>query len=152
METEELERKLERQIAMLERLKEEIVSGTSESDFLGYDRNRGRSFDGLIDSETMEMYDSEYKRFNEVLRKKGFGPGNRRSEVEIIATILEITRQGVKKTNILHKANLSYIQLKNYVTFLLEKGLLENIGNTYSTTKKGRLFLITWQNTLMILE
>ncbi|MEE9564437.1 MAG: winged helix-turn-helix domain-containing protein, partial [Candidatus Hydrothermarchaeaceae archaeon] len=63
-----------------------------------------------------------------------------------------IARQGVNKTNILYRANLSYTQLKNYVAFLLEKGLLEHIGNKYSTTNKGRLFLITWQNTLVLLE
>ena len=100
----------------------------------------------------METYDIEYERLARIIHKKGFGLNNRRSEMEIIATILDITKQGVKKTKILYKANLSYVQLKNYVSFLLEKGLLENIGNMYSTTKKGRLFLITWQNTLMLLE
>lgn len=152
METKEIEKILESQIARLERLKEEIELGADEADFEGYDQDRERSFVGLIDKGTMETYDIEYERLARIIHKKGFGLNNRRSEMEIIATILDITKQGVKKTKILYKANLSYVQLKNYVSFLLEKGLLENIGNMYSTTKKGRLFLITWQNTLMLLE
>lgn len=152
METKEIGRILESQIARLERLKEEIELGADEADFEGYDRDRERSFVGLIDKGTMETYDIEYERLARIIHKKGFGLNNRRSEMEIIATILDIAKQEVKKTKILYKANLSYVQLKNYVSFLLEKGLLENIGNMYSTTKKGRLFLITWQNTLMLLE
>jgi predicted transcriptional regulator len=100
----------------------------------------------------METYAREYERFRDIIHKRGFGLDNRRSEMEIIATILDIARQGINKTNVLYKANLNYVQLKNYVGFLLEKGLLESIGNMYSTTKKGNLFLITWQNTLMLLE
>ncbi len=152
METKEIGKILESQIARLERLKEEIELGADEADFEGYDQDRERSFVGLMDKGTMETYDIEYERLARIIHKKGFGLNNRRSEMEIIATILDITKQGVKKTKILYKANLSYVQLKNYVSFLLEKGLLENIGNMYSTTKKGRLFLITWQNTLMLLE
>ena len=152
METKEIGKILESQIARLERLKEEIELGADEADFEGYDQDRERSFVGLMDKGTMETYDIEYERLARIIHKKGFGLNNRRSEMEIIATILDMAKQGVKKTNILYKANLSYVQLKNYVSFLLEKGLLENIGNMYSTTKKGRLFLITWQNTLMLLE
>ena len=152
MEPEEIEMKVNNQIARLERLKEEIESGADESDFSGHDQNRGHSFAGLIDSETIETYDREYERFKHMIHKSGFGLNKRRSEMEIVATILDITMKGVNKTNILYKANLSYTQLKNYVTFLLEKGLLEHIGNKYSTTNKGRLFLITWQNTLVLLE
>jgi len=150
MEKKEIEERLERQMARLEKLKAEIDSVASEVNFEGHAREH--SFIGLIDSETIETYDREYERFRDILQKRGFSVNTRRSEMEIIATILDIARQGVKKTNILYKANLSYVQLKNYVGFLLEKGLLENIGNMYSTTKKGRLFLITWQNTLMLLE
>ena len=150
METEEIEERLQRQIARLEKLKEEVESMASEANFEGYARER--SFVGLIDNETMETYAREYERFRDIIHKMGFGLDNRRSEMEIIATILDIARQGINKTNILYKANLSYVQLKNYVGFLLEKGLLESIGTMYSTTKKGRLFLITWQNTLMLLE
>jgi len=150
MATEKIEIQLERQIARLEKLKAEIDSAASEANFEGHAREH--SFIGLIDSETIETYDKEYERFRDILQKRGFSVNTRRSEMEIIATILDIARQGVRKTNILYRANLSYVQLKNYVGFLLERGLLENIENIYSTTKKGNLFLITWQNTLMLLE
>lgn len=150
MKTEEIEMRLERQILRLEKMKSEIEARAGEADFKGYDR--GRSFVEYIDDETMAAYAKEYERFRHIIHKEGFGPNNRRSDMEIIATILDIARQGVNKTNILYKANLSYVQLKNYIGFLLEKDLLENIGNKYSTTKKGNLFLITWQNTMMLLE
>ncbi|MEE8402361.1 MAG: winged helix-turn-helix domain-containing protein [Candidatus Hydrothermarchaeaceae archaeon] len=150
METKEIERRLEKQIARLELLKGEIESREGEVTFAGHDRDR--SFAGLMDSETLEAYTRDYEKFRHIIHKRGFGLNNRRSEMEIVANILDIARQGVNKTKILYKANLSYIQLKNYVGFLLEKGLLERIGRTYSTTKKGTLFLITWQNTLLLLE
>jgi predicted transcriptional regulator len=146
-----METQPEKQITRLEKLKEEIESGATKVDFEGYDRGRESAF-GLIDREMTETHAREYKRFRHIIYKKGFGLNKRRSEMEIIATILDIAGQGIYKTNILYKANLSYTQLKNYVAFLLEKGLLEHIGNKYSTTNKGRLFLITWQNTLVLLE
>lgn len=152
MNPEDIGAKLEKQIARLERLKEEIESGENGASFEGYNQNRGDPLSGVIDNGIIETYDKEYERFKHIIHKRGFGLNNRRSEMEIIAAILDIARRGVNKTNILYKANLSYVQLKNYVGFLLEKGLLENIGRKYSTTQKGRLFLITWQNTLMLLE
>lgn len=152
MESEEIETRLEKQIERLEKLKQEIGSSGNRPDFQGYDKGGEFPLVGVVDSETMEKYVKEYERFRHIIQKKGFGLNNRRSEMEIIANILDIARKGVKKTKILYKANLSYVQLKNYVSFLLEKGLLKKVENEYSTTKKGTLFLITWQNTLMLLE
>ena len=70
---------------------------------------------------------------------------NRRSEMEIIAEILKLSKDGSKTTELLYQGNLSYTQLKNYLPFLLEKNILEegfaiNNGNTcrlYKVTEKG---------------
>jgi len=70
---------------------------------------------------------------------------NRRSEIDIIGEILILSQNGVRKTEILYQANLCYLQLKKYLSFLLEKNILEekvirNNGNSFSvyqTTPKG---------------
>ena len=65
-----------------------------------------------------------------------------RSRTEIIATILEAANGGVTKTKIMYKAFLSYAQLKEYLSMLVENGLLENrVDGIYKTTNKGIKFL-----------
>jgi predicted transcriptional regulator len=76
---------------------------------------------------------------------------HRRSDIEILALILKITRVGAIKTQILYQANLSYYQLKNYLKFLIKAGFIEKNGSTkrkakYTTTQKGNLFLYHWAN------
>lgn len=70
----------------------------------------------------------------------------RRSEIQIIGSILDVSKNGVKKTEILHQNNMSFSQLQNYLSFLIEKNVIEeNIvsnGNgtssrMYVTTTKG---------------
>ena len=50
---------------------------------------------------------------------------NRRSELDIIAKILTLSKKGAKKTNILYKCNLSYTQIQDYLPFLIDKEVLE---------------------------
>ncbi len=152
MKLKEIEMRLGKQISRLETLKAEIESGADDASFERYNPNVGGPPVGLMDDETIEKYIQEYDRFRDVIQHKGFGLNNRRSEMEIIANILDIARKGVNKTRILYNANLSYVQLKNYVGFMLDKGLMENVEGKYSTTNKGKLFLITWQNTLALLD
>jgi predicted transcriptional regulator len=68
-----------------------------------------------------------------------------RSRTEIIALILEIANNsnGVNKTKIMYNAFLSYPQLKQYLSFLLEKDLIFHLEKerTYKTTDKGLHFL-----------
>ena len=74
---------------------------------------------------------------------------NRRSEIEIIGHILRLSSEGAKKTELLYQGNFSYSQLQGYLTFLLEKNILEeteikNNGSStkcYKTTEKGFIFL-----------
>ena len=66
-----------------------------------------------------------------------------RSRTDITAQILEAANGGVTKTKIMYKAFLSYAQLKEYLTVLIENGLLEYIEGEqiYKTTEKGTRFL-----------
>ena len=66
-----------------------------------------------------------------------------RSRTDITAQILEAANGGVTKTKIMYKAFLSYAQLKEYLTVLIENGLLEYIEGeqNYRTTEKGNRFL-----------
>lgn len=69
----------------------------------------------------------------------------RRDKLYIIAEILEIAKNGALKTQIMYKANLSFAQLNNYLTFILKTQLLmrnrEHQKNVYRTTDKGFEFL-----------
>jgi predicted transcriptional regulator len=71
-----------------------------------------------------------------------------RDKIEIISHVLEATNGGAIKTRIMYKAVLSYNQMKVYVNFLAEKGLLEYAYQQdvriVRTTEKGLLFLDTY--------
>ena len=64
--------------------------------------------------------------------------GNR-SRTEIVSNILDAANGGVTKTKIMYVAFLSYNQLKEYLSVLIENNLIEyNEGTqTYKTTVKG---------------
>jgi predicted transcriptional regulator len=53
--------------------------------------------------------------------------------------ILEAANGGATKTRIMYKAFLSYAQLKEYLSVLIENNLLEYLAGvqTYKTTEKG---------------
>ncbi len=63
--------------------------------------------------------------------------------MDIIADILQSAKSGIKKTEIMFKADLNFIQLNRYLPLLLEKGLIvkNNEQRMYKTTKKGLDFL-----------
>ena len=72
----------------------------------------------------------------------------RRSEIDIMASILSEARKGAGKTRIMYKCNLSHRQLQVYLKFLLDMKLLmsftqqvDSKTNFYETTTKGRDFL-----------
>ena len=71
----------------------------------------------------------------------------RRSEIQIIEEILDMSQKGARKTEILYKGNMSFLQLNNYLSNLIEKEIIsEDIGSIgngstskmYTTTKKGK--------------
>ena len=62
-----------------------------------------------------------------------------RSRTEIVSMILEAANGGATKTRIMYKAFLSYDQLREYLSILIENNLLEFLQGlqTYKTTEKG---------------
>jgi predicted transcriptional regulator len=66
-----------------------------------------------------------------------------RNRTEIVSMILEAANGGATKTRIMYKAFLSYAQLKEYLSVLIENNLLEYLegSQTYKTTEKGFNFL-----------
>jgi len=63
-----------------------------------------------------------------------------RSRTEIVCNILDATNGGgATKTKIMYAAFLSYAQLKEYLSVLIENNLLEysNGTQTFRTTEKG---------------
>lgn len=78
-------------------------------------------------------------RAQTVLQKRG------RDRLSIIAEILDITLHGSLKTQIMYRANLSFAQLNDYLSFLSKSNLLEKVetkGKTFfKSTQKGILFL-----------
>jgi len=62
-----------------------------------------------------------------------------RSRTEIVSNILEAANGGVTKTKIMYKAFLSYNQLKEYISILIENNLIEYLDGThkFKTTAKG---------------
>jgi len=66
----------------------------------------------------------------------------RRSDVEIIADMLEVGENGAGKTEIMYSANMSYSQIQKYLGFLMSRGFIDKvkIGNpavTYQVTDLG---------------
>jgi predicted transcriptional regulator len=69
----------------------------------------------------------------------------RRGKLAIIADVLEIAKDGCKKTQIMYKTNLSFTQLNEYLTFMLMENLIAHMQRgekeIYKTTEKGLDFL-----------
>ena len=66
-----------------------------------------------------------------------------RSRTEIVGNILDAANGGATKTKIMYKSFLSYVQLKEYLSVLIENNLLEYIDGThkFKTTEKGLNYL-----------
>jgi predicted transcriptional regulator len=62
-----------------------------------------------------------------------------RSRTEIVSMILDSTNGGATRTKIMYKAFLSYSQLKEYLSILIENNLIEYLDGTHKfrTTEKG---------------
>jgi predicted transcriptional regulator len=66
-----------------------------------------------------------------------------RSRTEITGNILDAANGGANKTKIMYTAFLSYNQLKDYLSILIENNLLEYLEGTktFKTTERGLNFL-----------
>jgi predicted transcriptional regulator len=74
----------------------------------------------------------------------------RRNRLYIIAEILDIAKDGSLKTQIMYRANLSFAQLNEYLSFLIKIHLLriqkENGKKIYETTEKGNEYLEKYED------
>ena len=71
-------------------------------------------------------------------------PKKYRTKIEIMAQILQTANgHSTHKTRLMFSVYLSYEQLKEYLSTLVQSGLIERIENThkYKTTEKGLKFL-----------
>jgi predicted transcriptional regulator len=80
----------------------------------------------------------------------------RRDRLYIIAQILEISKSGCLKTQIMYRANLSFAQLNGYLSFLTKIRLLalenENNKTIYVTSAKGNQYLEKYEDIADLLE
>jgi predicted transcriptional regulator len=73
---------------------------------------------------------------------------NRRSRTEVIIDILSEAQSGANKTRIMYRVNLNFLRFNQYLSEMVENGLLkaENNGNgriMYKTTEGGKALLET---------
>jgi len=66
----------------------------------------------------------------------------RRSDIEIIADMLQVGENGAGKTEIMYSANMSYSQIQKYLGYLMGQGYIAKMkmGNpsvTYQVTGSG---------------
>jgi len=67
----------------------------------------------------------------------------RRSGIEIIGEILDLSKKGAKKTEILYQNNMSFSQLQNYLSFLIEKNILKESFITNDNGIKSKVYITT---------
>ena len=82
---------------------------------------------------------------------------NKRSELEIVAQMLSLAREDVKKTPLMYQTNLCYTHFIEYMDFLLEKGFLgvkngDPSGKVYYISEKGKKFLDHINGTLKLVK
>ena len=66
----------------------------------------------------------------------------RRNDLDICAEILQIVKDGAKKTRIVYGANLNFKIVEKYLRRLIENGLLDMMDERrFITTRKGAQFL-----------
>jgi len=72
-----------------------------------------------------------------------------------MAELLDVAREGVNKTRIMYQASLSFAQLKEYVTLVIDLNLLEAVKTSkrtiYKTTEKGLRFLQSYREIVELL-
>jgi predicted transcriptional regulator len=69
----------------------------------------------------------------------------RRTRFELLLDVLFVARNGARKTEIVYKANLNFGRIDNYLSYLVEKALIEKSGAFYKTTERGNEFLRDYQ-------
>jgi len=75
----------------------------------------------------------------------------KRGRFDVIDDMLQGANGGTKKTNLMHRANMSTKQIEGYLSLLINKKLVEKYssnngdGAMYKITKRGREFQATYR-------
>lgn len=81
---------------------------------------------------------------------------DRRDRLGIMAEIMEAAKGGILKTQIMYGVNLSFSQLKEYLSFLTEMGFLkvhvESRKKIYETTAKGLQYIESYMEMSNLLK
>ena len=69
-----------------------------------------------------------------------------RNRMEIVANLLTIAKIGTLKTHLMYKANLSYVMITEYLDYLQESGLIQEMfghdgTKLFQTSQKGLKYL-----------
>lgn len=83
-----------------------------------------------------------------------------RGRLDIIADMLDASSGGVRKTYLMYRCNLSFRQLKRYLDFMVERGLLQMIiqfdgdsnSSLFKVTDKGRRFLKAYKSLMGLMR
>lgn len=79
----------------------------------------------------------------------------RRDQLSIIANVLENAGEGVRKTHIMYRSNLSFEQLNDYLSFMVDNGLIRQsiVGHreVYIVTIKGMLFALMYRELISMI-
>jgi predicted transcriptional regulator len=85
-----------------------------------------------------------------------FKPKKGRDKLFVIASILDATKDGALKTQVMYRATLSYTQLNDYLRFMLKLNLLEIVSQddkeTYRATVKGMDFLQRYNEISLLMK
>ena len=87
------------------------------------------------------------------LINKGEG---RRSNLDIIADILDNSRRGAKKTHLLYQCGMSFTQLEKYLDLILKARLIQVQGDNphlcFRISGKGKSFLKAYESLKALME
>ncbi|TRM73419.1 hypothetical protein DJ528_11755, partial [Sulfolobus sp. B5] len=65
----------------------------------------------------------------------------KRNSLEITITMLEACTDGINKTKLMYKVNLSTRPFNKYLNQLVKSGYIKREGNLYKLTEKGMKYL-----------
>jgi predicted transcriptional regulator len=77
---------------------------------------------------------------NQQLSQERFGR-RKRTKYDLLADLLRSSKGGARKTNLMFRANLSFVLLNKYLSFLVENGFLESKDGLFFPTKTGLRYL-----------
>jgi ppGpp synthetase/RelA/SpoT-type nucleotidyltranferase/predicted transcriptional regulator len=109
----------------------------------------------LIDPK-FRKFVAEYMMSKELREPKEPLSPKRRDRLYIISEVLKIAMEGITKSQIMYRTNLSFAQLDEYLSFLIRtkniKEVIENGKEFYKTTLKGVKYLEAYEALTSILD